>query len=151
KLRSELVNRLCKMENCALYGCCGKPLIGGIQYYYAISGARIGLSINAVSHIRLYHSDRITQYLAAGTCVLAKRVPDSDLLFKDGTHLRYFDTAEEFFDLATWYLANEQERAKIANCGMEWVHKEFNCQKIAKYTLEAIETGNYSAPWMTDS
>jgi len=148
ELRSKLVHRLSEMKNCALYGCCGRRPIGGIQYYYAISGARIALSINAVNNITRYHSDRLTQYLACGTLVLAKRVPGSEILFKDGTHLRYFETIEEFFDLAQWYLANEEERVKVANAGMEWVHSEFNCQKIAKYTLDAIETGAYSAPWM---
>jgi hypothetical protein len=54
-IRPQLVARLANMENCALYGCCGRPDIGGISYLYAISGARIGLSINADNDVRLYH------------------------------------------------------------------------------------------------
>jgi hypothetical protein len=27
------------------------------------------------------------------------------------------------------------------------VHAEFNCEKIAKYTLDLIEAGAYKAPW----
>jgi spore maturation protein CgeB len=75
------------------------------------------------------------------------RVPDSDLLFEDGVHLRYFDTADEFFELADWYLAHEDERAKIADAGMKRIHAEFSGKKIAQYTLDIIENGNYSAPW----
>ncbi len=146
-LRYQLLVRLADMKNCVLYGCLGRPKVGGINYLYAISGAKIGLSVNAVNDIRLYHSDRVTQYMACGTLVLAKRVPDTDLLFRDGVHLRYFDTVEEFFDLANWYLAHEDERIKIANAGMEHVHTEFNCEKIAKYTLDIIEKGGYIAPW----
>lgn len=147
-MRPEIINRLAEMGNCALYGCCDQPSIGGIQYLYAISGAKIGLSINAANDIRLYHSDRLTQYLACGTCVLAKYVPDSELLFKDGVHLRYFKTAEEFFELADWFLKHEDERLKIADAGMRHMHTEFNCGKIAKYMLELIDNGRYSAPWM---
>jgi spore maturation protein CgeB len=147
-IRYELLERLYKMKNCSLYGCFGHPLIHGMQYLYAISGARIGLSINAANDIRLYHSDRFYHYLACGTFVLAKRVPDTDLLFQDKVHLRYFDTVEEFFDLANWYLTHQDERIKIANAGMEHAHAEFNCQKMAKYILDIIETGRYSAPWM---
>jgi len=147
-VRYQLLSKLARMKNCSLYGCFGRPSIGGINYLYAISGARIGLSINAVNDVRLYHSDRLTHYLACGTFVLAKRVPDSDLLFKDGVHLRYFDTVEEFFDLANWYLSHEDERIKIANAGVQHVHTEFNCEKIAKYTLALIETGTYDAPWV---
>jgi len=78
---------------------------------------------------------------------LAKRVPDSDLLFKDGVHLRYFDTVEEFFDLANWYLRNDEEREKIAKAGMKIAHTEFNCLKMAQYVLDLIEKGHYDAPW----
>jgi hypothetical protein len=146
-IRYQIISRLSNMKNCALYGCLGRPDIGGINYFYAISGARIGLSINAANNVSLYHSSRLTHYLSCGTFVLAKRVPDSDLLFKDGVHLRYFDTVEEFFDLADWYLNHENERIKIANAGMEHVHNEFNCEKIAKYTIDLIEKGSYEAPW----
>ena len=147
ELRYQLLSRLAGMKNCALYGCFGRPKVEGVNYLYAISGARIGLSINAVNNIRFCHSSRLTHYLACGTLVLAKRVPGSDLLFKDGVHLRYFDTVEEFFDLANWYLNHEDERIKIANAAMQHAHTEFNCEKIAKYMLDLIETGTYDAPW----
>ena len=146
-LRRQLLERLAKQKNCSIYGCLGYPKIGGIDYLYAISGAKIGLSINAVNDVSKYHSDRLTHYLACGTFVLAKRVPDSELLFKNGRHLRYFDTAEEFFELADWYLKNDQERDKIANAGMAHAHKEFNCVKMAGYIIDLIEKGRYDAPW----
>jgi len=151
ELRYQLISRLADMENCALYDCLGRPEIGGINYLYAISGARIGLSINAANDVKFAHSSRLTHYLACGTLVLAKRVPGSNLLFKDGEHLRYFDTVEEFFDLANWYLNHEDERIKIANTGMHHIHTEFNCEKIAKYTMDLIEKGNYTAPWLSGS
>jgi len=146
-LREELVERLSQLPNCTLYGCRRRPKIGGINYLYAISGARIGVNVNAVNSVKLYHSDRLTHYLACGTCVLAKKVPDSDLLFEDGVHLRYFDTVEEFFELADWYLEHEAEREKIARAGMQRAHTEFNCEKIAQYLLDVVEKGRYDAPW----
>ncbi len=147
-LREELVKRLAQRSNCTLYGCCGRPQIGGIDYLYAISGARIGVNVNAVNSVRLYHSDRLTHYLACGAFVLAKRVPDSDLLFRDGQHLKYFDSIDEFFDLADWYLNHEAEREKIADAGMHRVHKLFNCERIAKCILDIIEAGTYDPPWV---
>lgn len=147
-IRHHIISRLVDMENCALYSCFGKPAIGGIDYLYAISGARIGLSINVANDIELYHSDRFTYYLSCGTFVLAKRVPGTERLYQDGVHLKYFDSVEEFFDLAKWYLDHENERVKIANAGMERAHSEFNCTKMAKYMIDVIETGTYQAPWM---
>jgi hypothetical protein len=59
KDRYLIADRLSKMPNARLYGCFEKPKIGGIDCFYAISGAKIALSINAVNNIRLYHSDRL--------------------------------------------------------------------------------------------
>jgi len=148
QFRAELVRELSHRDKCSIYGCVGKPRIGGMSYLYAISGARIGLSVNAINNVRLYHSDRLTHYLACGTFVLAKRVPDTDLLFKDGVHLRYFDTREEFFDLAKWYLEHPAERQAIAAAGMERTHAEFNCTKVAQCVVDIVETGSYAAAWV---
>jgi spore maturation protein CgeB len=54
---------------------------------------------------------------------------------------------EEFADLVNWYLNHEDERIKIADAGMNYAHAEFNCEKIAKYTMDIIEKGSYIAPW----
>ena len=145
--RYSLVQRLSQMPNSRVYGAFGIPRVEGIDYFRAISGAKIGLSTNIINDVRLYHSDRFINYLSCGTFVLAKRVPDSDLLFEDGVHLKYFDSAEEFFELANWYLQHDHEREKIAKAGMERAHSEFNCERIAKYMLDLIETGTYDAPW----
>lgn len=147
--RHQLLSRLVGMPCCAVYGCLGRPKVVGMDYLFAISGAKIGLSANAVNDIRLYHSDRFYTYLSCGTFVLAKRVPDTDLLFQDGKHLRYFDSVDEFFDLAKWYLAHEDERLKIADAGMQRAHIEFNCEKIAKYIVDVIEKGDYDCSWRT--
>lgn len=145
--RLNLITKLAQSDNCTLYGCCGKPKIGGLDSLYAISGAKIGVSVNAYEGVRLAHSDRLTRFLAGGTMVLAKRFPDCELLYKDGIHLKYFDTVEEFFELADYYLNNEEEREKIADTGMRHVHENFNCKKIASYVLDIVEKGTYSAPW----
>jgi len=146
-LRYEIVRRLSEKPNAKVYGAAKATMVDGIDYFHAISGAKIGLSINIVNDVEFYHSDRLINYLACGTFVLAKRVPESELLFKDGVHLRYFDEADEFFDLADWYLRHDEEREKIAKAGMQRAHTEFNCEKIAKHMLDLIETGTYDAPW----
>ncbi len=145
--RYNVVRRLKEMPNARIYGTFGIPRVEGMDYLHAINGAKIALSINIANDVRLYHSDRLINYLACGTFTLAKRVPDSDLLFEDGVHLKYFDTADEFFELADWYLKHEQVREKIAMAGMEKAHSEFNTERIAKHLLDLIETGAYDAPW----
>ena len=145
--RYNLAKKLSDMPNAKVYACFGRPKTEGFDSFYAIAGAKIGSSINIANDVRLYHSDRFINIPACGTFCLAKRVPGYELMFIDGTHLRYFDTVDEFFDLADWYLKNEDERERIAKAGMERAHSEFNCKRIAKLTLELIETGTYDAPW----
>jgi len=89
-------------------------------YLYAISGAKMGLSINLANDIQLYHSDRLTHY---------------------------FDTEDGFFELVERYLREESQRKRIARTGMDWIHREFNSVKIVERMLEAVETGSYRAPW----
>ena len=62
--------------------------------------------------------------------------------------LRYFDTVDEFFELARWYLKHEHEREKITKAGMQKAYTDFNCVKIAQYMLDLVETGTYDAPWV---
>jgi spore maturation protein CgeB len=69
------------------------------------------------------------------------------MLYKDGQHVRYFDTVEEFFELADWHLAHQEERRRIADAGMEWVHEQFNSVTIAQYLLDLAAHGRYTAPW----
>lgn len=145
--RYNIISQLRRMDNVRIYGAFGIPRIEGMDYFYAISGAKIGLCLNIVNDVRLYHSDRLINYISCGTFVLAKRVPDSELLFEDGVHLKYFDTADEFFQLTDWYLKHEHERGKIAQAGMERAHNEFNCVRIAKLMLDLIEAGTHDAPW----
>jgi hypothetical protein len=147
RLRYDLIKKVSEMPGSAVYGSFGKPWLGGMEYFYAISGARMALSINARSDIAMYHSDRLTQYLACGTLALAKRVPETERLFKDGVNLRYFDTEEEFTELVKWYLSHDKERGCIADEGMRYVHKEYNCEKIAGYMMDSVSRGGYSAPW----
>ncbi len=149
QMRADIITRLARMDGSAVYGCCNRPFLGGMDYYYAISGAKMGLSINLANDIQLYHSDRLTHYLACGTLVLARSVPDSDLMFQDGVHLRYFSTEDQFFDLLARYLKDEAERERIARAGTAWVQREYNCEKIVRYMLDVMETGFYRAPWMS--
>ena len=146
-LREEIVSKLAQQRNCTLYGCFGRPKIGGINYLYAISGARIGVNVNAANDVRLYHSDRLTHYLACGTFVLAKKVPDTNLLFRDKQHLKYFDSVDEFFELADWYLDHEDERKKIADAGMKWTHEKYNPIEIAKYILDLTDKDSARTTW----
>jgi hypothetical protein len=145
--RYHLIETIAKRPNCCVYGAFGVPRVEGLDYFYALSGAKITLSINIINDIPLYHSDRLMNALSCGTFVLAKRVPGTELLHQDKTHLRYFDTEEEFFELAEWYLKYEDPRQKIAAAGMQHAHQEYNCTRMARMLLDLIDKGACDVPW----
>ena len=136
------------MPNARLYGCFGKSKTKGLESFFAISGAKIGLSINIANDVKFYHSDRFMNNPACGAFNLAKRAPGYELLFEDGKEVKYFDCSDEFFDLADYYLKNDQERKTIAQAGMKRVHSEFHTEKIVRCLDNLIETGAYKAPWV---
>ena len=95
----------------------------------------------------MYHSDRLINYLACGAFTLAARVPQTELLFEDHKHLRYFDSNEECIELIKYYLDREDERKKIGQAAMKYVHEKFHCQVIAKDIIDFLTTGTYNQPW----
>jgi spore maturation protein CgeB len=145
--REKILQRLSKMPNGRTYGAFGTDWVHGLDYFRAISNAKIGLSTNYTNEVQMYHSDRLINYLACGTFVLAKRVPDTERLFEDKVHLRYFDTEEEFFDLAEGYLTHEDEREKIAAAGMAYAHSAYNCERMCGYLLDLAEGRDIDTPW----
>lgn len=145
--RYDLIERISKMPAGRVYGSFGIPRVDGLDYFYAISGAKIVLSINIVNDVPMYHSDRLINALSCGAFVLSKRVPDSELLFEDKKHLCYFETEEEFFELADWYLKHDQERLNIAQAGMDHAHREYNSTKMANYFIELLEKRACSSSW----
>ncbi|MFC1633255.1 glycosyltransferase [Planctomycetota bacterium] len=145
--RYELSRRLAETSNAKVYACFGRPKSQGLDSFHAISGAKIGLSINIANDVRLYHSDRFINIPACGALNLAKRAPGYELLFEEGVEVRYFDSVDEFFELADWYLQHDRERQKIAQAGMKRAHSEFNTERIVQYILDLIDTGTYDAPW----
>lgn len=145
--RYEILHRLLDYPGAKLHGCFGQPRTQGLHCFMAFSAAKIALSINIANNVRLYHSDRFVNTPACGPLMLAKRAPGYELLFEDGVHCRYFDTTEEFFELADWYLSHEDERMRIADAGMQHAHEQFNCTKIAGHLIDLAIHGKYDAPW----
>lgn len=145
--REEIISRLLKMPNARVYGAFGVPRVEGIDCFIAMSNAKIALSINAVNDVSMYHSDRFFSSVSCGAFVLAKRVPDTELLFEDGKHVRYFDTPDHFFELVDYYLEHEDERKRIAAAGMEKGQREFDCTSMAGHVIDLVGTGSYRAPW----
>lgn len=121
--------------------------VRGLDYYDAICSADMNLSINATSDIPMYHSDRLIHLLACGGFVLASWVPQSERLFQDGEHLRYFKSQQECVALIQQYGDDAAARRQIALQGQSWAYEQFHCRRIAGDMVDLATRGDYDAPW----
>ena len=145
--RWELIERLAAEQQLTVWGSLGRPPIKGLAYLQAICGTDMALSVNAYNDVRMYHSDRLVHLTGCGAFVLAKRVPDSELLFEDGRHLCYFDSYEQCVELIERYADDAAARDKIAAAGRARAHSQFGAQKLARHIVELVEHGGFEAPW----
>jgi len=146
-LRRELLEFLVKHRGLTVWGGSGAKGVTGLDYIRAICGAEIALSINAFNNVRFYHSDRLIHYLSCGAFVLAKNVPDGEMLFADGRHLCYFDSLEECVELIDRFGADADGRRRIAAEGVARAHDAFNCRKLAGHVIDLLTRGAYDEPF----
>lgn len=145
--RRQLLQTLLDRQLLTVYGQFGRPGVYGLDYYRAICSSAMALSINAFNDVQLYHSDRLTHYVGCGAFVLAKRVPDSDLLFQDGVHLRYFETVEQCLALIEQYRDDTAARVAIAEAGMAHAHATLHPARLAEAVLRLVREGVCDEPW----
>ncbi len=130
-----------------VWGCLDRPALRGGDYLNAICAADITLSINVCNDVRFYHSNRLTHLLGCRTFTLAKRVPDSELLFEDNKHVCYFDSVEHCVELVDRFGADPNARQRIGAAGMARAQEAFACEKLARHIIELIETEQYQETW----
>ncbi|MFH1314599.1 MAG: glycosyltransferase [Candidatus Eisenbacteria bacterium] len=68
----------------------------------------------------LDYNMRVFEAMGCGSLLLTERLPE-DPLFTPGEHLITYDDSKDCIELIRYYLANEEERARIARQGQEAV------------------------------
>lgn len=71
---------------------------------------------------------RTFEVMATGSFLMTNWIPTLEELFEDGKHLVLYRSEEEMIDKAKYYLANDEERERIAQAGYEEV--------MAKHTIQ---------------
>jgi len=94
------------------------------KFAKACSKAKITLGYNAVNNVYFYASwKRPFGCMSCGAFHLTVYFPGLDEVFINKKHLVWFHSIKESVDLIRYYLGNDEEREKIAKCGMEAVHR----------------------------
>jgi len=114
------------------------PRVNNNQMTYFYNRARIVICTYYEYASREYDG-RIFQVMGSGTLVLSQKQKNIEKDFIDGKHLALFSTYDELVDKIGYYLKHEDEREKIADEGMKYVHSNFTTTQVVKNILDEVE------------
>jgi len=91
---------------------------------------------------------RTFEAMSCGAMLLTRRIANGqELLFEEGRHYAAFATEEELFAKIEYYLAHEEERARIAAAGLAEVQANHSLQQRLEQLLKTVkERAELAAP-----
>lgn len=101
-------------------------------------GAKIGINFSQFNSSR-YSSDRMFRIMGSGCFCLSHHYKDIEVDFEIGKQLDTFHDLNELKEKIDYYLAHEEERAAIAKCGSEYVHKNYGTHKLYSKILNLTQ------------
>ena len=126
--------------------------VWGWQFMAALARSKIGLNLSSKptpfsqgngSDTYFYSSDRVALLMGNGLLTFAERGFCLSELY--GNHrLIEFEATAEFVDKVAHFSRKDEARRAIAECGHEFVHREFNERIGAQYLMEALFDETFS-------
>ena len=145
--RAEMISRLQSLQdvNVGIFGLKG-DLLSGAAFHDAIGASKIGLNYSRLNRIPKYSSARIVQIAGNGAVVLSPRFPEIEEIFAED-EIVCFDNIDHMEELLRKLLADDGERRRIAKAGWHAAHSRHNCQRVAKFIVDAAFGENLECRW----
>jgi len=119
-----------------------KELLGDL-YAMAINASAINLGILSEQVIGASSGDLITSRTfhipAAGGFLLHERTIESVVYFKEGSEAAFFQGEEELVNQVTYYLAQEEERGRMAESGKQRAWANYAIDQRAESMLSTLK------------
>ena len=129
-----------------IYGMDKNSELAGWDYIDTISTSKIAINFSRPNDIPLYSSDRIAHLTGNGAMTLSPRIPGYQAIYNDD-EVVYFDDMKDLCEKARHYLANDDDRRRIARNGWQRTHRDYNERRIAAYMEKVCFGGQEKFPW----
>lgn len=104
----------------------------------AYSSAKIVLGIQSVDTSPTQTSCRTFEIMGSGAFYLTSYTPSHERLFENHKHLVWSKSPDETVELVKYYLAHDEERARIARAGQQCVYERHSYTQRAREFLDTI-------------
>lgn len=132
KIKQTLPNATLK-----IFGLNKKNKIEGPEYQELFENTAIGLNLSRSNRDYLYSSDRMAHIMGNGAlCILDKATGFNDIFSDD--EIVFYENPEEFYEKLKFYVANPEERMKIAKKGHDKYVELFNEIIVTKYMADVL-------------
>lgn len=121
----------------------GVPIFGDF-YALGIGASKINLGLLQDQQGFAKHGDQVTSRTfhipASGGFLLHERTPEVMGYFEEGKEFACFNSSDELIEKVRYYLANEEERLKIAKAGYERCLRENSLVDRAQVIIDKYES-----------
>jgi Glycosyl transferases group 1 len=105
------------------------------QYPIVCNSARVVIGCDLRHDVDIYFSNRTWLSLGCGAFLCTRYVPNLEEVLTDGEHCAFWRSPEHAVEVVGRYLADDDARARIAQAGFEYAHKEYSYARMLERML----------------
>ncbi len=109
-----------------------------LNEYARLSGASKIIVNTQTYEFRSQCKGKVREALASGALLIEQDCYDSRMFFQNCDFVRFFSTEEELLEVVSYYLEHENERAVLAEAGLQWYTQNWSPTPWSTKLIESL-------------